>query len=137
MRLNYDIVDNGINRRHELAAITAAHHAGIAPRVVCSGHDFFVTEFLAGNSPSLEDVAEIGLLFAKIHSLEVSTQPVNLLAHLQAYNQQIKPDKDVTDCYARVMGLSKPKITTHVLCHQDLTLQNMIKKKDRIVAIDW
>ena len=142
VRLNDDIIDNGINRRHELAAITSAHHAGITPRVVCSGHDFLVTEFLAGNSPSLEDIAEIGLLFAKIHSLKVSTQPIDLLAHLQAYqlqafDQQIKPDKDIADCYRRVMALPKPNITTRVLCHQDLTLQNMIKTKDRIVAIDW
>ncbi|MCH7742913.1 MAG: phosphotransferase [Proteobacteria bacterium] len=142
VRLNNDINDSGINRQHELTAITAAHHAGIAPRVVCSEHDFFITEFLSGNSPSLEDIAEIGLLFTKIHSLNVSTQPLDLLAHLkayhlQAYSQQIKPDKDVADCYGRVMALSKPKITTHVLCHQDLTLQNMIKVKDRIVAIDW
>ena len=142
VRLNDDIIDNGINRRHELTAITAARHAGIAPRVVCSGDDFFVTEFLPGNSPSLEDIAEIGLLFAKIHSLEVSTQPIDLLAHLKAYqrqafDQQIKPDKDVADCYRRVMALPKPKIMTRVLCHQDLTLQNMIKIKDRIIAIDW
>ena len=142
VRLNGTIDDNGINRLHELAAITAAQHAGIAPRVVCSGHDSFVTEFLSGGNPTLDDIAKIGLLFAKIHSLDVSTQPIDLLAHLEAYkqqafDQQVDPGKDVADCYSRVMALSKPKIMTQVLCHQDLTLQNMIKAKDRIFAIDW
>jgi len=142
VRLNDDIIDNGISRQHELAAITAAYHAAIAPRVVYSEHDFFVTEFLSGDSPSLEDIAEIGRLFAKIHSLDVSTQPIDLLAHLKAYqrqafDQQIKHEKDVADCYDRVMALPKPKIMTQALCHQDLTLPNMIKTKDRIVAVDW
>ena len=142
VRLNGTIADDGINRQHELSAITAANQAGIAPRVVCSGQDFFVTEFLSGENPTLNDISKIGLLFAQIHSLDVPTQPIDLLAHLEAYklqafDQQIKPGKTVVDCYNRVKALSKPKIMTQALCHQDLTLQNMLKAKGRIFAIDW
>ena len=41
----------------------------------------------------MEDIAEIGRLFAKIHSLDVSTQPIDLLAHLKAYQRLRKVDE--------------------------------------------
>jgi thiamine kinase-like enzyme len=110
--------------------------------MVFSNQNFLVSKYCPGDMPTLMDLAEIGSLFADIHSLNVSVPPIDLLTHLEAYqfqvrDMQITPDRDVADCYSRVMAMPKPKITTRVLCHQDLTLSNMIKTNSGIVAIDW
>ncbi|MCH8257865.1 MAG: phosphotransferase family protein [Proteobacteria bacterium] len=136
VRLNDDR-DSGINRTNELAALTAAHNAGIAPAIIFNGQNILVAEYFSGHSPTLLDIAEIGSRFADIHSLEVSVQPMDLMKHLRAYYQQITKDTDIVNCYKKISALAAPDASTTVLCHQDLTLHNMIRTKDRIVVIDW
>ena len=135
VRLNGD--DAGINRSNEMSAIMAAYHAGIAPGVAFNGQDYLVVEYLSGEKPRIEDIAEIGTLFANIHSLDVSIQPMDLLKHLETYHRQIAMDEDVDFCYEKITSLQPLKKCRAVFCHQDLTLDNMIRTSTGIAVIDW
>lgn len=137
VRLNGDRRDAGISQSNEMSAITAAHLAGIAPGIAFQGEDFLVVEYVSGEKPNLDDIAEIGALFADVHSLNVTIQPIDLLKHLGTYHRQVAPDIDITQCFQEIMALEPVEKCSLVPCHQDLTLDNMIKTDNGIAVIDW
>jgi thiamine kinase-like enzyme len=146
IRLNSTKPDGGINRGNELLAIEAAHSIDIAPGIVYQNRDLLILPFLHGNSPGLKDLPAIGRLFSKIHSLEVEAESINLHNHLLSYGQATRQDADITHCLTKFHKLESPGQALNVLCHQDLTMDNLIKgglKKDSLVedskiyVIDW
>jgi thiamine kinase-like enzyme len=127
VRLNSTTLDAGINRKNELLAIEAAHGVGIAPGIAYHDQDLLVLPFLHGSRPTLEDLPAIGRMFHKIHSLAVDAEPIDLHKHLRSYHQAATPDSDISNCLAKFHKIEHPAQTSNVLCHQDLTLDNLIK----------
>lgn len=137
IRLNSSIADEGRDLQNEVKAHQAACRAGIAPSIVYFNSDFLITEFLEGNKPGMADLPEIGQLFSLIHSIDVDVRPLDLMNHLETYFMQAKPDLKVTRCFNRLLAVPSMDATDRVLCHQDLTFENMIRTQKGIVTIDW
>ena len=56
---------------------------------------------------------------------------------MQNYYHAIGPDPDITNVYSKLILLPQPAATDQVLCHLDLTYDNLIKSADGIFALDW
>jgi thiamine kinase len=137
VRLNSAIADEGRDQQSEVTSHQAACHAGIAPAIVYFNDECLVTEFLEGSKPGLGDLPEIGRLFSLIHSVDVDIRSLDLANHLEAYFLQATPDATITRCFNKLRGIPSMDSGVKVLCHQDLTLENMIRTEERIVTIDW
>ena len=137
VRLNSELADEGKDLQSEIIAHQAAYRAGIAPAIVYSNSECLVTEFLEGGKPGLDDLPEIGRLFSLIHSVDVDIRSLNLANHLETYFLQAKPDASITRCFNKLLDIPSMETDIKVLCHQDLTLENMIRTEERIVTIDW
>lgn len=137
IRLSSDLADDGRDLASELGAHQAACKMGIAPAITFSGNDFLVTEFKEGSKPGLEDLSQIGELFSRIHSLEIEIRPLDLTRHLQTYFDQASADPAITRCFDLLQAIPPQPGGHKVLCHHDLTLDNMIKTNSGLVAIDW
>ena len=137
VRLNSELADEGRNLQSEIIAHEAACHKGIAPAIVYHNVECLITEFLEGSKPGLDDLADIGQLFSLIHSVEVDIQSLDLSGHLKTYFLQARPDAAITQCFNKLLAIPSMESENRVLCHQDLTLENMIRTEERIVTIDW
>lgn len=137
VRLNSELADEGKDLQSEIIAHQAAYRADIAPAIVYFNDECLVTKFLDGGKPGLGDLPEIGRLFSRIHSVEVDIRSLNLANHLEAYFLQARPDATITRCFNKLLTIPSMESGTRVLCHQDLTLENMIRTEARIVTIDW
>jgi thiamine kinase len=137
VRINSTKPDAGINRHNELLAIEAANSIGIAPGIAHNTNSFLVTEYLQCDKPTVDDLAAIGKLFNRIHALDVNAKPMDLAQHLSNYYGAITPDLDISSCYAKFSKLPTPRCATRVLCHQDMTLENLLKCDQQIFVIDW
>ena len=137
VRLNSELADEGRDLQCEIIAHEAACHAGIAPAIVYSNDECLITEFLEGSKPGLSDLQEIGRLFSLIHSVEVEIRTLDLSNHLETYFLQARPDATVNRCFNKLLSIPSIEPGIRVLCHQDLTLENMIRTEERIVTIDW
>jgi thiamine kinase len=137
VRLNSEFADEGRNLQSEIIAHEAACHKGIAPAIVYYNVECLITEFLQGSKPGLEDLPDIGQLFSLIHSVDVDIQALDLSGHLKTYFLQARPDATITHCFNKLLAIPSMESGNRVLCHQDLTLENMIHTQERIVTIDW
>ena len=150
VRLNSTKADGGINRRNELLAIEVANSNEIAPDITYHDGEFLILEYLQGDKPTVDDLPAIGKLFTDIHYLKADIEPINLPQHLHNYYEASTPDPDIDNCFSKFNKLAHPTQTTLVLCHQDLTMDNLIKVTHRlsrkgdinsneqpILVIDW
>jgi thiamine kinase-like enzyme len=137
LRLNTLETDSGIDRSGEIAALKAAHKAGLAPQIEAVSSDFLITQFISGPRPDFDDLPEIGQLFHKIHHLSADMKSLDLLKHIERYASQCDIDVEIEDCINILLSLPCPSPIAGALCHQDLTLQNILKTDGRLIAIDW
>ncbi len=151
VRLNVSKPDGGISRSNEILAIEAANAEGIAPDIAFHNDQTLVLKYLRGDKPTGDDLPAIGNLFSQIHSLHADIKPMDLSQHLGRYYHEAAPDPDISNCFSRFNQLIQPGQATQVLCHQDATLDNLIKchvesgkpghpqsgQEDRIFIIDW
>jgi hypothetical protein len=79
-RLNRTTADEGIqlgtDPASELSAMMVAADRGLAPRVAFSSSEVLVTEFVAGDKPSIADIQKIGELFRHVHQLKANVQTI-------------------------------------------------------------
>ena len=129
-------IDLGTDPASELSAMMAAAERGFAPRVAFSSLQTLVTEYVAGEAPTLTDLAQIGKLFRQVHQLDVAVLPLNSTQHLSSYHRQAPRDPVIDACFKAIANLPVPSAEP-VVCHQDLLFENMIKTSQALFAVDW
>ncbi len=137
VRLNSRIQDTLIDRDTEARLIVAASKEGIAAPPVYYDADCLITAFIVADSHNQDDLQALAHLFSRIHSLDIELPVMDPRSHLSEYHQTIETDTDIDACFTKVMALEHPPVRSRVVCHQDLTLANIIKRADRWIAIDW
>ncbi len=137
LRLNSHQSDAGIDRQCELEVHSRAALDGLAPAIEFVSARVLVTRFIEGRKATLIDLPAIAELFAKIHALKIEVRSIDLRMHLMEYWHSAPPDREIDSCIKQFLKRPLQETPIRVICHQDLTLENLIMSGTGLYAIDW
>jgi thiamine kinase len=143
----------GVDRYREATVLAAVSRLGLAPDVWFNdpAGGFLVTEYIDGRTWTAADFRESGqqrkllTLLAKLQSIGVDLPRFDYLAHLDHYRGQldhlgIPLPPELADLWRQW----RPAIADFqagdwqpVLCHHDLTPDNILERSGYLYLIDW
>jgi hypothetical protein len=127
----------------EIEIWSAASAAGCAPRLVYADEigDVMVCHH-ANTLDKPPTGLELGTLCQHIHALPPVDHSLELKVEIAGYLETMAPDQ--RNAWQRVMQQCDAEASLrlldqdeHYLCHNDLTAGNLMRSRDRLIAIDW
>lgn len=134
------------DRKRELLVQQLAHDNGLSPKVLACCDQYRLQEYITGNTldGSPVDAQTIELLAAQlqiIHQLPAEhAQPQRLVFELKRLKKQLNNSVDQVE-FLQMLNLATAldnSSTRDVLCHGDLSLNNVLRATDgQIKILDW
>jgi thiamine kinase-like enzyme len=156
VRLGRDIPEHGVLRFNELAAVRAAHAAGISPEVVFAGEGVLVSRFIDGRTLTPDDVRDphnlerIADLVRRCHQdiprhLQQGPAILFWVFHVVRNYLRLLHERDSNpfDVGLEALAARNEQLekalgpVTIVFGHNDLLAANLIDDGKRLWLIDW
>jgi thiamine kinase len=143
------VKDLQLDRHRETEVLTAITGAGLGPGLIWSDPDtgLLLTEFVQGDVWQPTDIRQpnnlsrLAEVLYQLHSLQVSTKPIDLLAAARCYASVLAtPEADSLAEEIEVLMVQHEFTGRHCgLCHGDPVSGNMLfsPDSDRLILLDW
>jgi aminoglycoside phosphotransferase (APT) family kinase protein len=142
------VKDLQLDRHRETEVLTAIAGAGLGPDLIWSDPDagLLLTEFVLGDVWQPTDIRQptnlsrLAEVLYQLHSLEISTKPIGLLAAARCY-ASVLASSEADRLAEEIEVLTvQPDTGSHCgLCHGDPVSGNMLfsSESDRLILLDW
>ena len=134
------------DRTAELAILSAAHEAGIAPAVIYADpeNSILVTEFLEGRTWEEADLADdakleaLASLLRQVHDIRIEGEAIDIAEVARTYESFLERRPGLHAFAARCVEIveSIPGRLEVACCHNDIVAGNVIENES-LKLIDW